>query len=208
MKKNIKIGKNKKIAPGVIIGEIPSRKIKNLKLTLGNFSNLRSGSVLYLGSKIGQNLQTGHHVIIREENQIGNNFSIWSHSIIDYGCIIGNGVKVHCNCYVAQLTILEDDVFLAPGVTIANDLHPGSPDYEFCMKGPTIKKGAQIGCNVTILPHVTIGEHSLIGAGSVVTHDIPPYSIAYGNPARVRKKIKEMKCSVKDHFPYEFLFKK
>ncbi|OGR89402.1 MAG: hypothetical protein A3A86_02940 [Elusimicrobia bacterium RIFCSPLOWO2_01_FULL_60_11] len=127
--------------------------------------------------------------------------------MVDYGCKIGNGVKVHCNCYVSQFTTLEDDVFLAPGVIIANDLHPGAPDFRDCMKGPTIKKGAQIGCNVTILPHVTIGEHSLIGAGSVVTKDIPPYSIAYGNPARAAKKIADFKCSVKDHRPYEYLKK-
>lgn len=62
------------------------------------------------------------------------------------------------------------------------------------MKGPTIKKGAQIGCNVTILPFVTIGENSLIGAGSVVTTDIPANSVAYGNPAKVRKKISQLRC--------------
>jgi len=62
------------------------------------------------------------------------------------------------------------------------------------MRGPTIKKGAKIGCNVTVLPFVTIGKNSLIGAGSVVTKDIPPNSVAYGNPAKVRRKIFDIKC--------------
>jgi UDP-2-acetamido-3-amino-2,3-dideoxy-glucuronate N-acetyltransferase len=62
------------------------------------------------------------------------------------------------------------------------------------MKGPLIKRGAKIGVNVTLLPHITIGEFSLIGAGSVVTKDIPPYSLAYGHPAMVIKKVTDIKC--------------
>ena len=128
--------------------------------------------------------------------------------MVDYGCQIGNNVKIHCNCYVSQFTTIEDDAFLAPGVVVANDLHPGSPDYEACMRGPTIKRGAQIGCNVTLLPHVVIGKHALVGAGSVVTKDVPDYAVVYGNPARVRKNVKDLKCSVRHHFPYRFLFSK
>ena len=206
-KSKIIIGKGKKLGIHVQLGAASGRAIPDLRLAIGDHAHIRSGAVIYSGSKIGNHLETGHNAVIREENRIGNHFSIWTNSVVDYGCKIGNGVKVHCNCYVSQFTTLEDDVFLAPGVIIANDLHPGAPDFRDCMKGPTIKKGAQIGCNVTILPHVTIGEHSLIGAGSVVTKDIPPYSIAYGNPARAAKKIADFKCSVKDHRPYEYLKK-
>ena len=209
MKKSPKIivGKGKKLGPRVQLGAVSGRAVADSKLVIGDHANIRSGAVVYAGSRIGNHLETGHNAVIREENRIGDHFSIWTNSIVDYGCKIGNGVKVHCNCYVAQFTTLEDDVFLAPGVIIANDLHPGAPDVVDCMKGPTLKKGVQVGCNVTILPHVTIGEHSLIGAGSVVSKDIPPYTIAYGNPARPAKKITDLKCSVKEHFPYEHLKK-
>lgn len=203
--KKIIIGKNKNLGLHVQIGAVPGRKVSDLKLVIGDGANVRSGTVIYLGSRIGDRLETGHNAVIREENVIGNHFSIWTNSVLDYGCKIGDNVKIHCNCYVSQFTTMEDGVFLAPGVTVANDLHPGSPDFLACMKGPTLKKGAQIGCSVTLLPHVTVGEHSLIGAGSVVTKDIPPFSLAYGNPARVVKKITELKCSVRNHFPYEFL---
>jgi acetyltransferase-like isoleucine patch superfamily enzyme len=125
---------------------------------------------------------------------------------VDYDCTIGDGVKIHCNCYVAQYSTIEDDVFLAPGVVLANDPHPGAPDPKRCMKGPTIRRGAQIGCNVTILPAVVIGEHALIGAGSVVTRDIPARSLAYGNPARVVKTLDQVRCRARDHRPYDFLF--
>ena len=67
-------------------------------------------------------------MIIREDCLIGDDVAIWSNTVVDYGCRIGDRVKIHSNCYVAQFTELEDDVFLAPGVTIANDLFPGNDD--------------------------------------------------------------------------------
>ena len=122
-------------------------------LVLGAGARLRSGTVLYDGTTIGRRLQTGHGVVIREGCEIGDDVSVWSNSVIDYGCRIGDRVKIHCNCYVAQYTELEDDVFLAPGVTIANDLYPGDERSAQLMAGPRIGAGAQIGVNVTILPY-------------------------------------------------------
>lgn len=203
--KKVTVGKFSTVEKTAILGAPLARKVKDLRLQIGAHANVRSGSILYLGSTIGSYLATGHFAIIREENKIGDHFSIWNHSVIDYGCTIGDRVKVHCNCYVAQYTEIGDDAFLAPGVTVANDLHPGSPEFLPCMKGPRIGRGAQIGCNVTLLPHVTIGDHALVGAGSVVTRDIPAYAIAYGNPARVTGDVRKLHCRVKDHFPYRFL---
>jgi acetyltransferase-like isoleucine patch superfamily enzyme len=77
---------------------------------------------------------------------------------------------------------------------VANDLHPGCAHSSECMRGPTIRRGARIGVNATILPYVTIGEGALIGGGSVVSSDIPAGAVAYGNPARVRKSVSELRC--------------
>jgi len=155
---------------------------------------VREGSVIELGSKIGKNLETGHNVVIRENCVIGDNLKIWSNSVIDYGCVIGNNVKIHCNCYICQYTTIKDDVFVGPGVITLNNLHPGCEHSRECMRGPTIEEGVQVGGNSTILPYVRVGKRSLIGAGSVITKNIPPFSIAYGVPARVKGSVFSLNC--------------
>jgi acetyltransferase-like isoleucine patch superfamily enzyme len=177
--------------PGVLVG-YPVSRAGAEPLVLGAGARLRSGTVLYDGSTIGLRLQTGHGVVIREGCEIGDDVSVWTNSVIDYDSRIGNRVKIHCNCYVAQYSELEDDVFLAPGVTIANDLYPGNRRSAELMAGPRIGAGAQIGVNVTILPFVRIGAGALIGAGSVVTRDIPAAAVAFGNPAVPRRSVAEL----------------
>jgi acetyltransferase-like isoleucine patch superfamily enzyme len=189
----VRLGRKAAIDDGVVLGYPPSRGEDSL-LIIGPDARIRRGTIIYGGSRIGANLETGHNVIIREENVIGDNLRIWSNSIIDYGCIIADNVKIHSNVYIAQFTVIEDGVFLAPGVTLANDIHPGCPDAAECMQGPRIKKGAQIGINCCVLPRVTVGEYSVIGSGSVVTKDIPARVVAYGNPAQIICKIDDLTC--------------
>jgi acetyltransferase-like isoleucine patch superfamily enzyme len=191
----VTMGEGSLVDIGAFIGYPASRGKDVGFVEIGEGARIRSGTVIYGGVKIGKNLQTGHNVVIREENEIGDDFAIWNNTVIDYGCKIGVDVKIHCNCYMAQFTIVEDNAFMAPGVTIANDLHPGCEFSAKCMRGPHIGKGVQIGVNVTILPFVKIGESCLIGGGSVVTKDLPPFSLAYGNPARVVGDVREITCT-------------
>lgn len=192
---NVLLGENICCDRNVMLGYPTGRKIDNRRLTIGANSRIRSGTAIYEGTRIGSDLTTGHNVVIREENIIGDHVAIWSNTVIDYGCNIGSNVKIHSNCYIAQFTTLEDDVFLAPGVTIANDIHPGCEYSLKCMRGPTIRRGAQIGVNTTILPYVIIGENALIGAGCVVTKDVPPRSVIVGNPGKAICNIDELECS-------------
>lgn len=178
-----------------LVGYVPGRRIDDLTLRIGSRAFLRSGTVIYAGSTIGTDLQTGHNVVIREQNHLGDHVQIWNNSTVDYGCRIGDHVKIHTNCYVAQYTVLEDEVFLAPGVTIANDVHPGCAFSSNCMRGPRLQRGVQVGVNATILPMLTIGEYSVIAAAAVVVSDIPPGSLVVGNPGRVVKQIDELACS-------------
>jgi acetyltransferase-like isoleucine patch superfamily enzyme len=179
------------IAPGVIVGYRTGRSIADHRLMLGPGAVLRSGTVLYGGSRIGARFETGHNVVIREENRLGDDVQIWNNTTVDYGCVIGSHVKIHCGCYIAQFTTIEDEVFLAPGVIVANDPFP---IHREIMRGPTIKRKARIGVNVTLMPYITIGANSLIGGGSVVTRDIPADSVAYGSPAKVVKSVFDLEA--------------
>jgi acetyltransferase-like isoleucine patch superfamily enzyme len=176
------LGRGSRIDPGVELGVRSGRPIPLEPVRIGPGARVRSHTVIYTNSTIGRGLETGHHVVIREENVIGDAVWIWSHSTVDYGCRIGSRVRIHNHCYIAQRTVIEDGAFLAPGVMIANDRYPISDHLE----GALIRRGAVIGVNVTILPGVVIGEGALVGAGSVVTKDVPAGAIVYGNPARVQ----------------------
>ena len=200
---HVRIGRDPVIDDGVVLGYLTGRTIESTELVIGDAPNIRTGTVIYAGTTIGDDLETGHGVVIREENRIGNAFKIWNNSTVDYGCTIGHNVRIHCNCYVAQFTTIEDDVFLAPGVTTTNDPHPICTK---CMKGPTIKRGARICAGATILPHVTIGKFALVGAGSLVARDVPDYTVAFGVPTRLRGKVTKLKCreGILDR-PYAYL---
>ena len=186
------LGRDTQIGEGVILGCLPGREIIVGNTVIGDFAVIRSSTVIYCSVTVGDHLETGHNVVIREENVIGNCFRIWNNSTVDYGCEIGDRVRIHSNVYVPQYTTIEDEVFVSAGVMMANDPHPICAR---CMKGPTIKRGARIGVNATLLPHVVIGERSLVGAGSVVTEDVPAGVVAYGNPARVIKPVDELSCA-------------
>lgn len=188
------LGKDAKVDDGVKLGYLTGRKIKDHTLRIGDGACIRTGTVIYGGTTIGDGLATGHNVTIREENEIGDDFQVWNCTTIDYGCKIGSGVKIHCNCYIAQFTVIEDKAFMAPGVTIANDIHPGCEFSVNCMRGPHIEEGVEIGVNVTILPFVRIGAHSVIGSGAVINKDIPPGSVVVGNPGRVICSIHDLNC--------------
>jgi len=191
---HVRLGQARHIDPGVLLGYETGRRDVPTELLIGEGAHLRSGTVIYQGSRIGCRLETGHNVVIREQNEIGDGFQAWNNTVVDYGCKIGHGVKIHANCYIAQYTEIGDGAFLAPGVTIANDPHPGCPQSAECMRGPIIEAGAQIGVNVTILPMIRIGERALVGSGAVVTKDVPPGVVVYGNPARVERSIYELGC--------------
>lgn len=203
---NVRLGKHCRIDIGVILGFSEGTNSK-IVTKIGKNSIFRPYSIVYTGVSIGDNFQTGPNVLIRENNIIGNEVVVWHSSTLNPGNIIGDGCRIHAGCFLEEVT-LGKQVFLGPNVVFTDDPHPKSPPFKTCMKGATIEEGVAIGGNVTILPHVRIGKHSVIGAGSVVTKDVPPYEIWVGSPAKFLKKIKDLSCDKKGkrHYPYrEFL---
>jgi acetyltransferase-like isoleucine patch superfamily enzyme len=206
---NVELGENVNIHNFVILGIVPGKSPINPphsgKLIIGSNSKIRSHSVIYLGNKIGNNFQTGHGTMIRENNLIGNNVSIGTHSILERENVIEDGVRIHSNCYIPEFVTIKKKAWLGPGVTILNVLHPPCPKWDECASENIIGENAKVGGNVTLGPRVKIGKNSLIGFGSVVVTDIPDDSVALGNPAKVLKKVSELKCDLGLYeTPYEW----
>jgi acetyltransferase-like isoleucine patch superfamily enzyme len=188
----VEMGENGIIGAFVIIGEKPKGHLNNLKTKIGNNALIRSHTVIYFGNAIGDSFQTGHGVLIRENNQIGDNVSIGSHCVIEHQVVIGNRVRIHSNTFIPEHSVLEDQCWIGPNVVFTNALYPLSPDAKKNLIGPHIKPGAKVGANATLLPGVRIGRNALVGAGSVVVHDVPDWKVVVGNPARIIKDVREL----------------
>lgn len=144
-----------------------------------------------------------------QSQNIGESTTIWQYCVVLKDAIIGNHCNINCQVFIENdvkignfVTIkpgvqiwdgvtLEDHVFIGPNVTFTNDLIPRSKQYPEVFERTTIQKGASIGANATIIAGNTIGEYALIGAGSVVTKDIPPFTVWFGNPAKQKGTIDE-----------------
>lgn len=143
-------------------------------------------AVVEEGVEIGEGTRIWHFVHVRRGARIGRNCNIGKGVFIDAGVKIGNNVKIQNFVSVYRGVTVEDDVFLGPHATLTNDLYPRSFNKSWEVVPTLIKRGASIGANATIVAGVTIGEYAMVGAGAVVTRDVPPHTLVYGNPARVR----------------------
>lgn len=180
-----RIGSDSKIRSFVTIG------IENKKdpVSIKNNAIIRSHTVIYGGNTIGSHFQTGHSVLIRENNTIGDFVSIGSHTVIEHHVQIGNHVRIHTGAFIPEYSILENHCWIGPHVVLTNARYPQSSKAKKELRGPIIKKNARIGANATILPGVIIGRYALVGAGAVVTKDVPDKAVVVGNPARIINSI-------------------
>jgi len=140
-------------------------------------------------TNIGIGTRIWQFVIILEGARIGANCNICANSLIEGDVVIGNDVTVKSGVYIWDGTIIEDGVFVGPCCVFTNDKFPRSKKYPKEFSKIIIKKNASIGANATILPGITIGENSMVGAGAVVTKDVPDNVVVVGNPARIIKRM-------------------
>jgi UDP-2-acetamido-3-amino-2,3-dideoxy-glucuronate N-acetyltransferase len=142
-----------------------------------------------LSTNIGDNTQIWQFAVILKDAVIGKDCNINCHTFIENNVVIGDRVTVKSGIYIWDGIIIEDDVFLGPNVTFVNDKYPRSKQYQDKFQQTRVKRFASIGAAATILGGVQIGEYALVGAGSVVTKDVPAYSLVLGNPARIAGKV-------------------
>jgi acetyltransferase-like isoleucine patch superfamily enzyme len=190
---NVSLGAGSVLEDFCILGTPPrGKKDGELATVIGDGAVIRTHTVIYAGNTIGKNFQTGNKVNIREANQIGNDVSIGTLSVIEHHVQIADRVRIHTQVFVPEFSVLEEGCWLGPNVVLTNARYPLSPSVKDQLAGPVIRKGAKIGANATILPGVVIGENALVGAGAVVTKDVPPGAVVVGNPARVIRDISEL----------------
>ena len=140
---------------------------------------------------IGTDTRIWQYSVIFEKAQIGSNCNICAHTLIENDVIIGNNVTVKSGVFIWDGSRIEDDVFIGPNATFTNDAMPRSKVYPDTFKGITVKKGASIGANATILPGIVIGEYAMIGAGAVITKNVPDRAVVVGNPAKIIRYVTE-----------------
>ena len=140
-------------------------------------------------SQIGEGTSVWQFAVILPKAIIGKNCNINCHTFIENDVVIGNRVTLKPGVYIWDGFRIEDDVFIGPNVTFVNDKYPRSKKYPEKFQMTTIAKGASIGANATILGGITIGEYAMIGAGSVVTKNVEPFCLVYGNPAKPMGKV-------------------
>ncbi|WP_300384178.1 acyltransferase [Clostridium sp.] len=207
---NVTIKKGTKIGANCIIGEylmdFYTGAAGNHPLTIGENSIIRSQTIIYGDCEIGNNLQTGHRVTIRENTKIGNGVSVGTLSDIQGDCEIGSYVRIHSNVHIGQKSKIEDFVWIFPYVVLTNDPTPPST----VLLGVTIKSFAIVATGSTILPGVTVNSDSLVAAGAIVTKDVNEFEVVGGNPAKVISNVYKIKnrFTGENVYPWRYSFKR
>lgn len=140
---------------------------------------------------IGDGTRIWQFCVVLSKANIGKNCNICAQVLIENDVIIGDCVTVKSGVQIWDGARIEDKVFIGPNVTFTNDLLPRSMNKDYDCKGITLRKGCSIGANTTLLAGIEVGENAMIGAGSVVTKDVPANTVWFGNPATLRGYIKD-----------------
>ena len=159
-------------------------------LVIGEACTIGAHAVINAGTTIGRLTLIGDQAMLRERVTIGERCVLGRSALVENDTTLGDRVKVQANAYLTAYMTLEDDVFIAPCVMTTNDNYMGRTDKRFAERGgATIRRAARIGGGCVLLPNVEIGEEAFIGAGAIVTKDVPARMLVVGSPARVLREV-------------------
>lgn len=210
VRSGVSLGADSFVGANCILGEYQmdscsSPAGQNHPLQIGAQALLRSGTVLYGGSVIGNKFQTGHHVTIREKAQIGDCVSVGTLSDIQGNCRIGNYVRMHSNVHIGQLSRVDDFVWIFPYVVLTNDPTPPSEDFV----GVHVHSFAIVATGAILMPGLEIGQDALVAAGAIVTRSVDAYAVVAGNPGKVISDVRKIRNKItgKPVYPWRHHFK-
>jgi acetyltransferase-like isoleucine patch superfamily enzyme len=191
------LGEGVKVLEGAVVGKQPSlsprstTKREPLAPTeIGDGTIVSTGAIVFAGSRIGARVILGDQSCVRERVTIGDDVVVGRGSLVENDTTIGALTKIQADAYITAYSTLEENVFVAPCVVTTNDNFMGRTEARHALiKGPTIRRGARIGGGAVLCPGIEIGEEAFVGAGAVVTKDVPARKLVVGNPARVLRDV-------------------
>jgi acetyltransferase-like isoleucine patch superfamily enzyme len=149
-----------------------------------------TGAIVFAGTKLGARVIVGDQACVRERVELGDDVVVGRGSLVENDTTVGALTKIQADAYITAYSTLEDNVFIAPCVVTTNDNFMGRTERRLeLMRGPMVRRGARIGGGAILLPGVEVGEEAFVGAGAVVTKDVPPRVLVVGSPARVLREV-------------------
>ena len=191
------LGEGVKVLEGAVVGKQPTLSPRSTAkreplapATIGEGTIVSTGAIVFAGSSIGARVILGDQSCVRERVEVGDDVVLGRGSLIENDTTVGARTKIQADAYVTAYSVVEADVFIAPCVVTTNDNWMGRTEKRFGnIKGPTIRRGARVGGGAILCPGVEVGEEAFVGAGAVVTNDVPPRTVVIGNPARVLREV-------------------
>jgi len=191
------LGDGVKVLENAVVGKQPTLSPRSTAkreplppTVIGAGTIVSTGAIVFAGSTIGDRVILGDQSCVRERVEIGDDVVVGRGSLIENDTTIGAMTKIQADAYITAYSTLEEHVFIAPCVVTTNDNWMGRTDKRFGnIKGPTIRRGARIGGGAILCPAIEIGEDAFVGAGAVVTKDVPPRVVVVGSPARVLRDV-------------------
>jgi acetyltransferase-like isoleucine patch superfamily enzyme len=193
------LGEGVRVLENAVVGKQPALSPRSTAdreplppAEIGDGTLVSTGAIVFAGTRIGERVVVGDQSCIRERVTVGDDVVIGRGALVENDTTIGAMSKIQAEAYITAYSTLEEHVFIAPCVVTTNDNFMGRTEKRHALrKGPTIRRGARVGGGAILCPAVEIGEEAFVGAGAVVTKDVPPRMIVVGNPARVLRDVPE-----------------